>query len=176
MKKLHVLLPILLLLFACSGGDNAPEAISPEFKIIRMDVNINGDYKVGPVNEPIYVASEETEGGRMFLIVHLYNEIAAHYQHLCIFHTDTAEEISEHVFPFRNPLAPLHDPNTQSWITGWELYVAQGKIEPGSYTLCAWISSDSGRQTNSECVDIVITGEGDMPPSSLDVESYERLR
>lgn len=166
-----------LLLIACGGGGNAPEP--PKFEISRLDVAIGSmdagsweeyTYIVGPVDGPIIVTSEETRRGHLRIFTHIYNELPIAFQHMTISYTGLADEVTEHIHPFDPNLSALTNEEIERWTTGWEIFVVYGELKAGEYTLCNWVEAPDGTLSNAECFDVVVVGDGDLPPEQLDIK------
>lgn len=178
MNKLLTTLLAVFLFMACSspGDDNTPAPA--KFEIKRLDLSIGSmdtgirEYLTGPIHDPVFITSEETRRGHLRIFTHIYNELPIAFQHLTVHYTRIAEEMNEHTHPFDPNLAALSDENTERWTTGWEIFVVSGKLKAGDYTLCNWIEAPNGTLSNVVCFDIVVVGDGELPPEQID---FERL-
>lgn len=168
MKRIAILLAVLAIMACNGGGGESPstlEMIRMDFAFGQADKSVSEDaYEIGPVDSPIVLTSEETDGSRMRLIGHVYNTVRITSQHISLHNTNTAEEITEVSESW--DLAPCASRDS-AWITQWYIYT-YGQLAPGTYTMCIWVESN-GRESNAECIDIMVVGDGNLLPQQLEI-------
>ncbi len=130
MRKIIILLAMLSIMACNGGGGESPSAlemIRVDFAFGHADAPVSADtYEIGPIESPILLTSEETDGSRMRLIGHAYNEVRITSQHISLHNTNTAEEITEISESWDLAPCPSRD---SAWITQWYIYTTASWLQ-----------------------------------------------